>query len=860
MNRYQKWIARHGAAPPETPPVAGGTRNQKTVKESIAPSGPGTVLLAMLSYVGIKSSSSCYCRRHANVMDNKGTAWCLDNIDKIVGWLETEAATRKLPFFRAGVRIALVGLLKGYALKESFVARLKGTSFSELDSEWAVAVTTAPRGNENTLAVCLDSLITAGWYDPVVFAEPGSDVPPGIKVIKNETKRGCWHNWYYSAKYMLENTTASIIMTVQDDSLFHPDSRVFVEEHCLWPTEDTGIVSLYTAAHYSEEKGGQQRPRGINHVHTKCWWGTCAVVWKRETLQAVVDHEISRTWLGLSPKVQFDEKKNPALRQERVDKYYAARRENPALINNSDYVAGHVLNQLNLKKFFVDPSPVQHVSRVSTLQHGGNTGRRNCARCADHSISLEAQVGTKVNLSSVPKQKLEAKKPKGRGLRPMGEVNTRSAGQSTGTAPRLLVQIRSSYSDLAMSQYRWEITRNTILQSLAMQTCKEFDIQLICGPEDPLQEQKRKAFNKIAPTTVAPPTWYNQPHDGIWRRTSRIDDDDMVSVEFVRLITEQPFDGTECIFVFPNGYTWADGTTYLWQNPQSQFVTLQSNTRLTPYSFAHQYFRHLVPSVVVSESPHWMWIRHHGVLSGTVPGSISKNFGSGRVAKDEALFPYDYEQIRQSLSRSQEAEAYIAAAKASSGRFDKNVLSLIRSGGELTSLADAYKTDKGINGPSHSHQYSLLYEELFAGLRDSVTHILELGIGSSLLMWQEYFHNATIYGVDKKTKKISGERIITHRADVKSDIEFGTKFDIIIDDASHRSTDQRAAFSVHGSKVKSGGYYVIESLHAIRVGKLRWCDESPSMLDTCRAWVSSPPPDWNCSLYGDQLCVLRRLA
>lgn len=858
MNRYQKWMAENGGVPPvASPSLIVADRKRSKVEEAIVPTGPGTVLLAMFDFIGIKSSSSCYCRRHAKVMDNKGTAWCLDNIDKIVEWLEKEAEARRLLFFRTGVRVALIGLLKGYALKESFVARLKGSPFSNLDSEWAVAVTTAPRGNESTLAVCLDSLITAGWYDPVVFAEPGSDVPPGVNVIQNETKRGCWHNWYYSAKYMLEKTTASIIMTVQDDSLFHPDSREFVEKHCLWPTKDTGIVSLYTAAHYSELKPDIQRPTGINHVYTKCWWGTCAVVWKRETLQAVVDHEISRTWLGLSPKVLFDERKNPELRKERVDKYYAARRENPSLINNSDYVAGHVLNQLKLKMFFVDPSPVQHVSRVSTLKHGGNSGRRNCARCADHSIPLEAQVGTKVNVSEKPAVK--PKKSKGRGLRPIGLANVVSVGKPIGNSPRLLIQIRSSYSDPAMSAYRWEITKRTLIPSLEKQTSKTFDVQLICASSDPLCEEKRQAFQSIAPTTIAPTTWYNQPHDGIWRRTSRIDDDDMISVDFVRLISEQPFDGTECTFVFPNGYTWADGISYLWKNPQNQFVTLQSNTRLTPYSFAHQYFQSLMPSIVVSEDPHWMWVRHYGVLSGTLPGDVSRNFGSGRVVLNEDLFPYGYAALKQSLTRSREAENNIAELKSNNGRFDKNVLSMIQSGGDLTSLADLHKTDKGVNGPSHSHQYSLVYESLFSEIKDQVTHVLELGVGSSLLMWQQYFTNAIIHGVDRKDRKVGGKRVVTHLADVKDDIWFGCEFDIIIDDASHRSTDQRTAFNVHSKRVKIGGYYVIESLHAIRVGKSRWVDESPNMLETARKWVSSPPDGWICNLYGDQLCVLQRL-
>ena len=822
--------------------------------------GVGSVLSSIFKTIGIVVSEDCSCKRHAVEMDRRGTRWCLDNLDKIVGWLEEEAKARELVFFRAGVSLALYGLLRAYLVFEKVRPDKVEDSrvYRRQEDEWAVVVTAAPRAGEYTLAKCLHSIIVAGWSNPVVFAEPGIAVPDGITTLSNPTRRGCFHNWLHSAKWALENTKAEMILCVQDDSLFHPDSRQFTEDHCLWPSEDTGVVSLYTASHYQSVKVGM-RDVGINEVHTNVWWGTCAVVWKRVALEAVVNHEITKNWLGISPQKQADEKHNPALRLKRVTEYFENRREQPHLINNSDYVAGHVLNLLKYKKFFIDPSPVAHISKVSTINHGGNGGKRNCKRCADHSVSLVSQVGTEVNVLSITKQKGETAMGNDRGLRPVGEVNVRPAGPSVGNAPRLMFQIRSSYSDPIMSRYRWGITRNTLIPSLAAQTNMEFDIQLISSPSDQLRDEKLKAFSEIAPTTIAPATWYNQPHDGRWRRTSRVDDDDMISVDFAGLIIEQPFDGTECLFVLPNGYVWADGESYLWKNPQSQFVTLQSNTRMTPYSFAHQYFRLLAPSIVVSDAPHWMWVRHYGVLSGMSPGSTPKTFGGSRVAKDEVLFPYNYDRIQQAMTRSPEAEAYIAATKASTGRFDKNVLPLISSGGDLTSLADLYKTDKGVNGPSHSHQYSLIYEELFSDARETVTNILELGVGPSLLMWQDYFPIATIHGVDKKNKKITGERIVTYLANTKDDIKFGVEFDLIVDDASHKSTEQREAFNLHRKNVKCGGYYVIESLHAIRVGKQKWCDESPSMLDTCRGWVSVPPVGWSCNLYGDQLCILRRL-
>ncbi|MCR9201202.1 MAG: hypothetical protein NXI04_21385 [Planctomycetaceae bacterium] len=57
--------------------------------------------------------------------------------------------------------------------------------------------------------------------------------------------------------------------------------------------------------------------------------------------------------------------------------------------------------------YFVDPSPVSHVAVHSTIGHGGNKGRRNCYRCADHDSPLADQVPppkTLFNLGDGPRQ------------------------------------------------------------------------------------------------------------------------------------------------------------------------------------------------------------------------------------------------------------------------------------------------------------------------------------------------------------------------------------------------------------------------------------------------------------------------
>ena len=262
-------------------------------------------------------------------------------------------------------------------------------TFLRPDDDWCVAVTTAPRHGHDTLSDCLQSIRLAGWREPIVFAEPDVDVPDNCKVQQNLERRGCFHNWLHSARWALENTTAEMILCVQDDAVFHPHSRIFAEQHCLWPA-DAGFVSLYTPAHYSRKTKKTMRPTGVNKIVTSSLWGTLAIIWRRSVLQQVVEHPTTLTWLGIAPKKRKGEKLSA--RKQRVRDHYDQRRLQPALINNSDYLAGKVVTQLGKKMYFVDPSPVSHVAKISTIGHGGNSGRRNCLRCGDHAIPLETQV------------------------------------------------------------------------------------------------------------------------------------------------------------------------------------------------------------------------------------------------------------------------------------------------------------------------------------------------------------------------------------------------------------------------------------------------------------------------------------
>jgi hypothetical protein len=59
----------------------------------------GTELTKILAWFGIKYVPGCSCRDYANLLNTRGVSWAQANVDTIIGWLRTEAARRKLPFY-----------------------------------------------------------------------------------------------------------------------------------------------------------------------------------------------------------------------------------------------------------------------------------------------------------------------------------------------------------------------------------------------------------------------------------------------------------------------------------------------------------------------------------------------------------------------------------------------------------------------------------------------------------------------------------------------------------------------------------------------------------------------------------------
>lgn len=142
---------------------------------------------------------------------------------------------------------------------------------------------------------------------------------------------------------------------------------------------------------------------------------------------------------------------------------------------------------------------------------------------------------------------------------------------------------------------------------------------------------------------------------------------------------------------------------------------------------------------------------------------------------------------------------------------------------EIFSEIGHFGNDIGLNDKNSTHSYLEIYDRLFEPYRNNST-ILEIGLamGDSLKLWDTYFDNSTIVGVDVS--------IVFQRAEYKNNVriiqEDGTKplllehlkefmFDLVIDDGDHLTQSQVDTFNLLKPKMKKGSLYVIEDLLAL---------------------------------------------
>jgi hypothetical protein len=171
---------------------------------------------------------------------------------------------------------------------------------------------------------------------------------------------------------------------------------------------------------------------------------------------------------------------------------------------------------------------------------------------------------------------------------------------------------------------------------------------------------------------------------------------------------------------------------------------------------------------------------------------------------------------------------------------------------QLAEIAERHACDKGRVGPSSrwiATNYADIYQAYLHHRRNEPISLLEIGLGvtgpnwradvvhgrnmtggASLKMWADYLPNATITGVDiNPAKFLDSDRITTYQVDQGSREQLAQfiakhpnpRFDIIIDDGSHRGDHQQVTLEVLFPHLKPDGLYFIEDLNDFGYGARR---------------------------------------
>lgn len=150
----------------------------------------------------------------------------------------------------------------------------------------------------------------------------------------------------------------------------------------------------------------------------------------------------------------------------------------------------------------------------------------------------------------------------------------------------------------------------------------------------------------------------------------------------------------------------------------------------------------------------------------------------------------------------------------------------------LSSLMGKYNANDNKEGTDKDtiHSYIKTYEKVFAPIRDTTCHVLEIGIysGAFLKILADYFENAQVYGIDIDLSNLrfgkDDPRIHIYEMNgtdpnsvKKLDIKY---FDLIIEDGSHIPDEQVATFHNFAPLIGPGGIYIIEDINGMTLKTL----------------------------------------
>ena len=141
----------------------------------------------------------------------------------------------------------------------------------------------------------------------------------------------------------------------------------------------------------------------------------------------------------------------------------------------------------------------------------------------------------------------------------------------------------------------------------------------------------------------------------------------------------------------------------------------------------------------------------------------------------------------------------------------------------LEQIVDNSRTDK-----SNAHSYLPLYQTLLLSKKETAKNVLEIGIchGGSIKLWNDFFTNANVYGLDVMNINDvwegikNNEKIILHTSTNAYDDEFfithflnkNIKCDFMLDDGPHSLESMIKFIKLYSQIMTDDGILIIEDV------------------------------------------------
>lgn len=188
-----------------------------------------------------------------------------------------------------------------------------------------IAIITTPR-RPQTIDVSIESIRNANINNKLfIFAEPGCYTHidcPNTSWFFHKEKKGCFTNYDYALRFLLENTNNSIVCVCTDDVVYHKSIGLHIADIYERSKRDEkfGYYALHTRAGNNVEKNTKGNGWNVNYDGWHTWHGI--YVMRRDVAKKMIAHDFYVNHLNYGTGMNIDAAVSETLKQMGLTMFY----------------------------------------------------------------------------------------------------------------------------------------------------------------------------------------------------------------------------------------------------------------------------------------------------------------------------------------------------------------------------------------------------------------------------------------------------------------------------------------------------------------------------------------------------------